>query len=315
VPKITLLRAGANDGVAALLDLSPNICHEFLYYQLQAKTQHLRQRVASGNDQLNLNTDLIGAVQIHIPPLPEQRKIAAILSTWDRAIELTEKVIAAKQQRQQALSQQLLTGRIRLPGCVHPWKATPISQFLRESRLAGSTGEAAKKITVKLYGKGVIPKNEIRQGSAETRYYRRSAGQFIYSKLDFLNGAFGIVPAHMDGYESTLDLPAFDVNEECDGRWLLYFVCRREFYLTGLSIANGGRKARRVNPADFLNINISAPSREEQSAIADFLDLVGREIDLTTRKLDALRRQKKGLMQQLLTGKVRVKVPADALEV
>ncbi len=69
-----------------------------------------------------------------------------------------------------------------------------LGDILQESRIPGSDGATARKITVKLYGCGVVPKNDGRRGSAATKYYRRRAGQVIYSKLDFLNGAFGIIP-------------------------------------------------------------------------------------------------------------------------
>lgn len=73
------------------------------------------------------------------------------------------------------------------------WQIHTISDHLIESYIIGSTGDMAKKITVKLWNKGVIGKKEIHIGSENTQYYIRKKGQFIYSKLDFLNCAFGIV--------------------------------------------------------------------------------------------------------------------------
>jgi type I restriction enzyme S subunit len=262
----------------------------------------------------SINSTQLKAMPLPLPPVPEQREIVTILSAWDRTIELTEKLIAAKRRRKAALMQRLLTGKVRLRDFRDEWVPTKIERILRESRVAGSAGDSARKITVRLHGKGVVPKVETRQGSAETRYYKRLAGQFVYSKLDYLNGAFGIIPQELDGYESTLDLPAFDIGEGVDARWLLYFVTREGFYKTGISLANGGRKARRVNPTDFLRTEIPLPSRSEQTAIADVICSAITEIDLLSRKLDALRRQKKGLMQQLLTGKLRVHVPDPTAE-
>ncbi|EIL95400.1 restriction endonuclease S subunit [Rhodanobacter spathiphylli B39] len=181
---------------------------------------------------------------------------------------------------------------------------------MRESRVLGSGGHEARKLTVKLYAKGVIEKSSRGAGSESTQYYRRSAGQFIYSKLDFLNGAFGLVPAELDGYESTLDLPAFDLLPDVDARWLLYFVSREEFYRSQLGLANGGRKARRVNPKDLLQIAIPVPGIMEQQAIADALDLAWKIARDDEAQLRSLRIEKSALMQQLLTGKRRVCLPA-----
>jgi type I restriction enzyme S subunit len=215
-------------------------------------------------------------------------------------------LIAAKLRFKQGLMQQLLTGKRRFPEFRDEWVHSPIGAFLSESRIPGTHGAEARKLTVKLYGKGVIPKSDTRAGSEATKYYRRKSGQFIYSKLDFLNGAFGIIPHELDGYESTLDLPAFDIHESVDPDWFRYFVIRESFYKNLLGLANGGRKARRVNPDDLLKVNIPCPEKAEQSRIADALKTTDCEIDILRRELDALKTQKKGLMQKLLTGQVRV---------
>ena len=106
-----------------------------------------------------------------------------------------------------------LVSKLRFPEFRHAdgWELRQLGEFLNESRLPGSKGNVAKKITVKLWGNGVFEKNEAVQGSVNTQYFRRKAGQFIYSKLDFLNQAFGVIPANLDNFESTVDLPCFDI--------------------------------------------------------------------------------------------------------
>ena len=175
-----------------------------------------------------------------------------------------------------------------------------MDEFLTESRVKGSTGDEAKKITVKLWGKGVFEKEDVVQGSANTQYYRRSAGQFIYSKLDFLNQAFGIVPSHLDGFESTVDLPCFDVSDELNSIFLLEYVQRKGFYKKLGEMADGGRKAKRIQVETFLSFPIYVPESEtEQQKIADCLSSLDELIAAHSRKLDALKAHKKGLMQQL----------------
>lgn len=245
--------------------------------------------------------------QLLVPPISEQKKIACILSTWDQAIFVTEKTLLNSLQHKKTLEAALLTGKKRVSG-FGVWQKTRIGNFIEESRVVGSTGKIAKKLTVRLYGQGVIAKEEKRQGSESTKYYRRSAGQFIYSKLDFLNGAFGIVPDELDGYESTLDLPAFNFKSGVDAIWFLNFVSRESFYSANLGLANGGRKARRVNPKDLLGLEIDAPCYEEQQAISRILVTADSEIKTLENQLSFLRQEKKALMQQLLTGKRRVKV-------
>jgi type I restriction enzyme S subunit len=264
---------------------------------------------AGGNRQ-GLNFEQIASLKIPLPPLPEQRRIADILGTWDRAIRLTEQRIAAQQQRKRALMQQLLTGRRRFREFAgREWKPRKIASILAESREPGSNGLSARKITVRLYGKGVVPKEEKLAGSEATKYYKRRAGQFIYSKLDFLNGAFGIIPPEMDGYESTLDLPCFDFKANIDPAFFLYLVSREAFYSRFETYALGGRKARRIQVAEFLSIEIAMPELTEQQRIAAVLQAADSELALLAARRAALQRQKHGLMQQLLTGRVRVPLP------
>lgn len=259
-----------------------------------------------GVGRYKLTRQALEKLPIIIPPLGEQRQIVNILQRWTDSIAFTEKLIAVKLRFKQGLMQQLLTGRRRFPQFADDWDRRPIGSFLVESRIPGTHGAEAKKLTVKLYGKGVIPKTETRAGSTATKYYRRKAGQFIYSKLDFLNGAFGIIPTELDGFESTLDLPAFDIGDSVDPDWFRFFVVRESFYKNLLGLANGGRIARRVNPDDLLNVSIPFPEKPEQSRIAETLNTADREINLLRKELDALKTQKKGLMQKLLTGQVRV---------
>ena len=179
------------------------------------------------------------------------------------------------------------------------WKAQKIGQYLTESRVKGGKGDVAKKLTVKLWGNGVYEKQEAVKGSANTQYYRRKAGQFIYSKLDFLNQAFGIIPEHLDNYESTVDLPCFDASDELDVRFLLEYVQRKDFYKKYGEIADGGRKAKRIQVETFLDFPIFLPKPREQKKIADCLSSLDALIAAQADKVDALKTHKKGLMQQL----------------
>jgi type I restriction enzyme S subunit len=286
---------------------NPHTDQSWLYLSLRALTEEIEKKAHGFKSTLlHVGKKDITSRVVPVPPLPEQIRIATILSTWDRAIETLESLIAAKDRRKQALMQHLLTGRKRLPGFETPWSNVVFGDFLTESRLPGSHGAAARKLTVRLYGRGISEKNEARAGSSNTRYYTRRAGQFIYSKLDFLNGAFAIIPSHLDGLESTLDLPAFDIAPTVHPTWILTYLTRPEFYENCVGFAAGGRKARRVNPNQFLSIRLKLPSLPEQTAIASVLISADRELALHRQHLEALRTQKRGLMQKLLTGQVRV---------
>jgi type I restriction enzyme, S subunit len=289
---------------------------EWLYYALLVVTSRIEAKAHGFKSTLvHVHKSEIEKQVIPVPPLVKQIEIANILNTWAAGIRIIERILVSKTIFRRGLSQQLLSGQRRFPEfSQHEWREAALKNFLNESCIAGSDGKKARKLTVKLYGKGVVEKRDQRQGSQGTKYYIRRSGQFIYSKLDFLNGAFGIIPKHLDGYESTLDLPAFDISDEVHPQWLLYYVTRTEFYRRYAQAAEGGRKARRVHPPKFLNTLIRIPSLEEQRRIALILNFCDREIELLSSQLSALKRQKRGLMQKLLTGQIQVSIGDESKE-
>ena len=180
------------------------------------------------------------------------------------------------------------------------WELHPLSKHLTESRIPGTNGAVAKKLTVKLWNKGVFEKREVHEGSESTTYYKRKAGQLIYSKLDFLNCAFGIIPDHLNGYESTQDLPCFDIND-VDPYYLLAYVTQRNFYTHFGMIADGGRKARRVGPEDMLSFPLIYPSLPEQEKIAEILAAQDKLIALKEKLIEEKKRQKNSIADKLFS--------------
>uniref|UniRef100_UPI0039E7AD7F restriction endonuclease subunit S n=2 Tax=Clostridium perfringens TaxID=1502 RepID=UPI0039E7AD7F len=195
---------------------------------------------------------------------------------------------------------------LRFKGFEDEWKEKKLINFLSESRIPGSNGSKAKKLTVKLWAKGVVPKKEIYEGSDNTKYYTRKAGQLIYGKLDFLNCAFGIVPDHLDGYESTVDAPAFDI-KNINPYFLFSKIIQKNFYKRNGDIADGSRKAKRIHSDVFLNMSIKVPSLQEQEKIANFLSKVDSIIEKQEKKVEYWNSYKKGMMQKIFSQKIRFK--------
>ena len=198
--------------------------------------------------------------------------------------------------------------QLRFKGFTDAWEERKVGNFLSESKIKGSDGSVSKKLTVKLWRKGIVPKEEIYKGSSATQYYIRLAGQFMYGKLDFLNQAFGILPNELDGYESTLDSPAFDFKDGINPNFFLEYVCQENFYKYQGNIANGSRKAKRIHADTFFDMPITIPSFEEQEKIGSFFKQLDKTIALHQRKLDLLKEQKKGYLQKMFP-KNGAKVP------
>jgi type I restriction enzyme S subunit len=196
---------------------------------------------------------------------------------------------------------------VRFPEFDDEWEQLTINNVLTESKIKGNTGEKAQKLTVKLWGKGVFAKEEKRQGSENTQYYARKKKQFIYSKLDFLNCAFGIIPNELDGYESTVDLPCFDISQHCAPFFLLERISQKNFYKKYGDKADGSRKAKRIHTATFLEMPIHIPSLAEQEKIATFLSNITTKISNLTQQKKCLQLYKKGCMQKLFSQEIRFK--------
>lgn len=188
---------------------------------------------------------------------------------------------------------------VRFRGFEEDWKQRKVGEFLKESRIKGSDGSIAKKLTVKLWRKGIIPKEEAYRGSTATQYYVRKSGQFMYGKLDFLNQAFGIVPKELDGFESTLDSPAFDISNGMDSKFFLEFVSLDKFYKYQGNIANGSRKAKRIHPETFYEMTIPLPSFAEQKKIGVLLEEIDESISLHQKELTTLKQTKQGFLQKM----------------
>ena len=176
------------------------------------------------------------------------------------------------------------------------WEQRKVGNFLTESREVGHKGDVAHKMTVKLWSKGICEKNEA--GSSNTQYFIRHTGQFIYSKLDFLNCAFGVVPKNLESFETTADVPAFDCNE-INPYFMFYTAIQPAFYKKNGIIADGSRKAKRIHVETFLNMPFFIPNLEEQNKIVDALSSLDHLITLHQHKCDELQKLKKFMLQNM----------------
>lgn len=189
--------------------------------------------------------------------------------------------------------------KLRFKGFSEPWRQETPRKYLTESRIPGTNGKTARKLTVKLWGKGIAEKTESYSGSEKTKYYIRKAGQLMYGKLDFLHQAFGIVPNRLDGYQSTLDSPAFDISSEINSNFLLSEISRKEFYERLGKIANGSRKAKRIHVDTFFDMPMVIPKIKEQNQISRIIETTNSAITLHEEKLEQLKALKRGMLQDL----------------
>lgn len=298
-----ILPANTNQALA-IIRLKNKKFIPFLLHILQSRqmAKYIYESLSVGA-QPNLTLKQIEQFTFYSPSLTEQKKIANFLSYVDAKINNLMQQKAYMQQYKKGCMQKLFSQEIRFKdddGNAFPdWEDKTIGDVLTESRIKGSTGDNARKLTVKLWRKGVYAKEEVRAGSENTQYYIRKKNQFIYSKLDFLNCAFGVIPEELDGFESTVDLPCFDIAPSVSPKFLLERISQKNFYKKYGDKADGSRKAKRIHAITFLEMPIQLPSLPEQKKITNFLSTIDDRIEALDEQLEAMKEFKKGLLQRM----------------
>ena len=252
--------------------------------------------------------DLI-KLTIPLPPLPEQQKIAQILSTWDRAIEKTEQLIAAKEKLKKGLMQQLLSGKRRFRKFKRSkWRKVKIGNFGKV--ITGNTPSKAKQeywggnfswaTAHDLKNKYVINTTEkiTEKGKSVSRMLPKG------SVLVTCIASIGLNAIAGENLATNQKINSIIVDEQFDNEFVYYII---EFNKNKLIAWAGITALPILNKKSFEKLPIVVPeNKNEQVKISQTLLSCDKEIELLKQKLKILNQQKKGLMQVLLTGRKRV---------
>ncbi len=206
-----------------------------------------------------------------------------------------------------------LVPRLRFPEFTKEWRHTTIGEIFNtdDKPVKATRFENDKILTVRLHVNGVVRNERTSALTGGSNYFKRRPGQFIFSKIDLLNGAFGIVPEEFDGFYSSSDVPAFSFGTEHSPTFFLNWLSAK---YQCLDIERTGTSAtlKRVSPEKFWGTPILLPSPLEQQKIADCLSSLDGVIAAEGRKLVALRDHKRGLMQQLFPGTPSLGAPTSS---
>lgn len=310
---ISTFDAACPDSVVAVIPKN-DTDSEWLFQVLRHSKNGLSS-LATQNAQANLSLEKITPFKIPLPPIAEQRKIAKILRAWDEAIEKLEALRSAKRDRLTGLTQKLLGHGGAFP---ERWKLRPLSAIsTRVRRQNGGGDHPVMTISAKSGFRLQSDKfSRDMAGRSVDRYVVLHEGEFAYNKGNSLTAPYGCI--------FPLDRPTALVP-------FVYFCfaltsgMNREFFahlfaagalnhqlsrLINSGVRNDG--LLNLNPEDFFDCKVPVPPVDEQSAIASALTAAKQEIRLLDTEIETLTRQKRGLMQKLLTGGWRVKVDATA---
>jgi type I restriction enzyme S subunit len=294
---------------------SNKLLPEFSAYGFQLESVR-RQIIAKGQGAVRVNIGQGDLEQVYypIPPKKEQAEIVAVISSWDEAISKTEKLIKAKKRYKKGLMQRLLSGKVRFPEFEgEDWVEVKIGSLLKEVKRMDDWDDKKlyELISVRRRSGGIFPRENLYGHEIKTKKLKKvKTGDFLISRMQIVHGASAVVdPEFEDLYVSNsyhtlvkksgveLDMNFFDYVSQ-----LPYF-----YHLTYISSYGVHIEKMTFNLKDFLKKKIKIPRSEaEQHKIASVLQQADKEIDLFKAKKQQFEKQKKGLMQQLLTGKVRV---------
>ena len=288
---------------------------------LNGNVKQWKKFAASSRKDPNITREDVCSFEILLPPLPEQRKIAKILSTWDKAISATERLIDNSKQQKKALMQQLLTGKKRLlddkgKPFEGEWETAILSDI-------GKVSIGLVTTMTKYYvddGIPLIRNSDIKPNTINKTKMLQLCSDFSsdYDNRKLRKGDIVTVHTGEVGVSSVID----DELDWCIGfatlntrpniskvnsQYLSWYFNSERFINWCVSMSTGDGR-QNLNLKDFIKAKVLLPSLEEQHKIVSVLKNADQEIELLEHQLADLKQEKKALMQQLLTGKRRVKV-------
>lgn len=281
-----------DSNMMAIFPIKDNLLEEYLYYSIVFEQLF---KIADTSTIPQINNKHIIPCKILLPPLYEQQKIAEILNVWDKAIEKQTQLIEKLELRKKGLMQQLLTEEKHLHGFSNQWIDTKINKIAKIKK-----GEQVNKEILYTEEKypvingGVTPSGYLDRYNTKANTITISEGGNSCGYVNLMT-----IPFWSGGHCYTLD-----VNNGINILFIYQLLKHKEKHIMSLRVGSG---LPNIQIKDIGNFKIRIPSNNEQTAIAQVLTAADREIKLAQQKLELLRQQKRGLMQQLLTGKKRVK--------
>ena len=295
-----------------IVENKTNYSQYFAYQQLIAANLN---KMVFGSGQPLITAGMLKRMYVVCPPFVEQEKINAILKLWDTAIEKQSTLIEKLKLRKRALMQQLLTGKKRLPGFSGEWRRKKLGDIAE--RVTRKNEEDNKNVVTISAQRGFVIQTDFFNKSiaSETldNYYLVHKDEFCYNKSysnGYPMGAIKRLTAFDKAVVTTLyicfklkDLSSINIDffeQYCESG-----IFNKEL----VKVANEGGRAHgllNVTPSDFFNMHMRIPNIDEQNAIAKVLVNADKEIKLAYEKLASMQSQKRGLMQQLLSGKKRI---------
>jgi type I restriction enzyme, S subunit len=321
VVKILGMTCCANDGIAAIINQRSGD-KEFICHYINTRTKHLREVVATGNGQPNLNTALIREIPIPFPSLTEQRAIAAALSDMDALLASLDRLIAKQRDLKQAAMQQLLTGQTRLPGFQGEWQVKRLGDIGACLRGVSYRGDSDLSPHDTPETKRLLRSNNVQNAIIVTtdiqfvNSLRVSAHQMLRENdilICMANGSKALVGKAglfrvYDGCDYTFGafMGCFRTDYSKANPSFVFYLFQTGRYRDYINNLLAGSSINNLSSGSIQSLEFSTPPLPEQTAIATVLSDMDMELAALEQRRDKTRALKQGMMQELLTGRTRL---------
>jgi type I restriction enzyme S subunit len=310
-----------NQDIKALVPLK-GLDGLFLSFLLVSQKEKIRQLVSiAGHGTGRLDTESIKSFPVNLPILGEQKKIAKILSTWDQAITTTEKLLANSQQQKKALMQQLLTGKKRFPSFKDQWRTVCLGKVgqIASAGVDKKINHGEQKVRLlnflDVFRREFIFDEELTQWvtapSSKVLQCNVKKGDIFFTPSSETRDELAISSVSAEDMGNVVysyHVVRFRLNGDWDFNFRAYAFQSEDFKRQAYRLGDGSGQRYVISQTNFRNMVVRVPSLPEQKLIGDALLAASKEILVLQQKLVCLKQEKKALMQQLLTGKRRVKV-------
>ena len=305
-----------DDGVCSseiwVFSATKKVNNYFLFLIVQTNKFNYITNISTGTRMPRADWDIVSNYPILLPPLAEQEKIAEILSLWDKAIEQTKELIAYKEKQKKGLMQNLLTGKKRLHGFNDDWETITLGEVCEYQN-----GDSNEENIINNGNYLLITLNSIDiNGRLKKEHKRINQGKPILYKNDIVMILSDIAHGFLLGLSAVIDennkyilnqrVGLLRPKKQINSLFLSYLINLNQLYFKK---HGQGSSQLNLSKGDIINFQLYIPLNiEEQNFIVKTISKADEEIELLKKQLDLYMEQKKGLMQNLLTGKVRVTV-------
>lgn len=280
------------------------------FYFRSSIGRKLIYKLSQGATRYNLSKSGLLKSEILVPTFAQQQEIVKILKSYDDSINILKQIIENTKLKNRSLSKNLLSGISRIKTFTQNWHYSSLDDCLTlNQRPTNKPAEKFLSIGIRSHGKGIFHKPNFNPSDiAMEELYEVKEDDLIVNITFAWEQAIAIVSKEDDGGLVSHRFPTYIFKKEkAIPEFFRHFILQPRFkYLLELISPGGAGRNRVMSKKDFLKLEVKIPSVEEQKAIAEVLDTANLELKLYEEKLRLLQEQKKGLLQQLLTGKTRV---------